>query len=158
MEGDVRYLAQSTCRRGAWPGEEARGLLGLPGDPADRGEGGLRLRKDHREAAEDDGRREEEEEEDEDLEEEEDGGEPARPLEKLARKAQTSSSICLKSSCRGGTQIYVTMETELRRQHLHACSANVRFKNNNLLLKPGCDSHKHGGKGSACALCDCARP
>lgn len=122
-EGDFHYLPESTCRRGAWPGEEGRGLLGLTREPAARGEDGLSLREDHRE---DDGRREEEEkeEEEEDLEEE-DGGELAGPLEKLARKAQTSSSICLKSPCRGGTQTYVTMETELPSRRLSRRAAQT---------------------------------
>lgn len=62
----------------------------------DGGDGGLRLRKDHREE-EDVGTREEEEEEneEEDLEEGTNRGEPAFPLEKLEKSAQTSSSSCL---------------------------------------------------------------
>lgn len=67
----------------------------------DGGEGGLRLRKDHREDEEEVGTRDEEEEEKEEEEDLEDlegkkGCEPACPLEKLNR-AQTSSSNFLTS-------------------------------------------------------------
>lgn len=81
----------------------------------DGGEGGLKLRTDHREVEEEEeevGTREEEEEkEEDDLEKEEgkSGGEPARPLETLERRAQTSSSNCLTSRCRGRN--WGTMET-----------------------------------------------
>lgn len=89
---------QCTCRWGAWPGEYGWGLVGLTEDGLpDEGEGGLGLCKDHREVEE------EEKEEEDDLEEEVGryGGEPVRPLDTLERRAQTSSSNCLTSRCRG---------------------------------------------------------
>lgn len=73
----------------------------------DGGEGGLRLRKDHRAEDEDvreEGYRDEEEEKDlvEYLEEDgERGEEAALPLEKFERRAHTSSSIRLTSALEG---------------------------------------------------------
>lgn len=105
----TQSLTGCTCRRGAWPGEYGWGLVGLTeAEIPDGGEGGLRLRKDHR--AEDEEVREEGyrdgEEEKEDLEEYlaedgERGEEAALPLEKFERRAHTSSSIRLTSPLEG---------------------------------------------------------